>query len=244
MEPLPAFPGGYNSFATGANSQGQIVGWAENGIFDSTCDTRSQLLQFRAVIWQPNGEMQELLPLPGDSVSAATAINDKGQVVGISGDCGIAIGGVSAKHAVIWENGVPTNIGDLGGHQWNTPTAITNDGIVVGFSLPEGQDGTFNWRSFVWTKETGIKKLNDLPGTTRSIAYGVNADGKIVGYCRVPGVGQRAVIWQNSTAPAQDLNHLVSAGSPTLIIAGDINNDGLIVGYLGNGLAFSAKPRD
>src|SRR5262247_2454294 len=116
MTALPAFPGGYNSYATGANNRGQIVGWAENGVHDSTCNTAFQILQFRAVIWEPNGEMLELPPLPGDSTSAATAINDKGQVVGISGDCGIAVGDVSAKHAVLWEHGVPTNIGDLGGH--------------------------------------------------------------------------------------------------------------------------------
>src|SRR5262245_7696109 len=122
MTALPAFPGGFNSYATAANNRGQIVGWAENGVHDETCNPSFQILQFRAVMWGPKGEMQELPPLPGDHTSAATAINDKGQVVGISGACGIAVGDVSAAHAVLWENGVPTNIGDLGGHTWNTPT--------------------------------------------------------------------------------------------------------------------------
>ena len=95
MTALPTL-GGTNSYATGANNQGQIVGWAENTVHDSTC-AGSQLLQFRAVIWGPRpGQIQELPPLPGDSVSAATAINDKGQVVGISGDCDIAFGRFSA----------------------------------------------------------------------------------------------------------------------------------------------------
>src|SRR4030095_918624 len=84
----------------------------------------ARTVRFRAVIWGSKGEIQGLPPLPGDNTSAATAINDKGQVVGISGACGIAVGGVSALHAVIWNNGVPTNIGDLGGHTWNTTTAI------------------------------------------------------------------------------------------------------------------------
>jgi uncharacterized membrane protein len=94
MTPLPPFAGGYNSYATGANNRGQVVGWAENGVHDSTCNTAFQILQFRAALWEPNGEMRELPPLPGDSTSAATAINDKGQVVGISGACGIAVGGI------------------------------------------------------------------------------------------------------------------------------------------------------
>src|SRR5215831_8829668 len=140
MESLPPFAGGYNSYATAANNSGQIVGWAENGVHDPSCDPAFQTLQFRAAIWQPDGAMQELPPLPGDSTSAATAINDWGEVVGISGACGVAVGGVSAAHAVLWENGVPVNLGDLGGHSWNTPAAINNQGVIVGFALPASQD--------------------------------------------------------------------------------------------------------
>src|SRR6266480_3016598 len=83
MTPLPTL-GGTNSYATAANNKGQIVGWAENTVHDPTC-VSPQVLQFRAVIWGPGaGQIQELPPLPGDSTSAATAINDKGDVVGIS----------------------------------------------------------------------------------------------------------------------------------------------------------------
>ena len=69
MTALPTL-GGTNSYATGANNQGQIVGWAENTVHDSTC-AGSQVLQFRAVIWGPRpGQIQELPPLPGDSEKA------------------------------------------------------------------------------------------------------------------------------------------------------------------------------
>src|SRR5262245_27102663 len=242
MTALPAFPGGYNSYATAVNTRGQIVGWAENGVFDPTCDPQFQTLQFRAVIWGPKGQMQELPPLPGDTTSAATAINDKGQVVGISGDCGIAVGGVSARHSVLWENGVPQRIDDLGGHTWNTPTAINTDGVVVGFSLPLDQDGTVNYRAFVWTKEDGITKLDEMPATVRSQALGINDDNQIVGLVRIAGVGLRAVIWQTPEAPVQKLNDL-APGAPVLIIAGDINNDGKIAGYTAGGIGFLAVPR-
>ena len=45
----------------------------------------------------------------------ATAINDRGQVVGISGTCDQAVGRFTAAHAVIWEEGGVRDIGDLGG---------------------------------------------------------------------------------------------------------------------------------
>jgi probable HAF family extracellular repeat protein len=244
MTALPPFPGGYNSYATAANNRGQIVGWAENGVHDSSCDPAFQILQFRAVIWEPNGEMRELSPLPGDSTSAATAINDKGQVVGISGACGIAVGGVSAAHAVIWNNGVPTRIDDFGGHTWNTPTAINNDGVVVGFSLPADQEGTRFFRAFVWTREAGTKMLDQIEGDVRSSATGINDDGQIVGFSRTAGAVVRAVIWENMNAEIQNLNDLTAPGSPYLLIAGDINNAGRIVGNTGDGRGFLATPSD
>jgi probable HAF family extracellular repeat protein len=244
MTALPPFAGGYNSYATAANNRGQIVGWAENGVHDPTCNTDFQILQFRAVMWGPKGEMTELPPLPGDSTSAATAINDKGQVVGISGACGIAVGDVSAAHAVIWENGIPTRIDDFGGHTWNTPTAINNDGVVVGFSLPADQEGTRFFRAFVWTKEAGTKMLDQIEGDVRSSATGINDEGQIVGFSRTAGAVLRAVIWENANATIKNLNDHSAAGSPYLLIAGDINNAGRIIGNTGDGRGFLAIPSD
>ena len=92
MRGLPTL-GGNHSFGTGVNNHGLVVGWAETPVHDPTCDpTTAQQLQFRAVMWDPkdgsNGKIKagELSPFPGDSTSAATAINDNGQAVGISGD--------------------------------------------------------------------------------------------------------------------------------------------------------------
>ena len=68
-------------------------------------------------------------PFPGDSASAATAINDEGQVVGISGRCDQAVGRFSALHAVLWDkNGKPTEIPNLGGTTWHTPMDINGAG--------------------------------------------------------------------------------------------------------------------
>jgi len=232
MTPLPPFPGGYDSYATAANNRGQVVGWAENGVHDPTCDPAFQILQFRAVIWGPDGEMQELPPLPGDSTSAATAINNKGQVVGISGACGIAVGDVSAAHAVLWENGIPIDIGSLGGHSWNTPTAINNHGTIVGFSLLAGQDGTRNYEAFIWTKEAGMHSLGKPDGDIRSAAFGINNRGQIVGLSRGGPYVFRALLWENGVMT--DLNTLTLPGSPFLLYANDINDRGEIVGQAFN----------
>jgi probable HAF family extracellular repeat protein len=227
MTALPPFPGGYSSYATSVNNLGQVVGWAENGVHDPTCDPSFQILQFRAVIWQPNGTMQELPPLPGDSTSAATAINDLGQVVGISGDCGIAVGSVSAKHAVLWQNGVPIDLGNIGGDAWNTPTAINNHGTIIGFAnTAPGTARTF--QAFRWTPTTGMKSLGLLPGDLRSEALGINEKDQIVGLSRGGPFLFRAFLWQNNKL--SDMNSLTVSGSPFLLFAGDIDQQGHIVG--------------
>lgn len=228
MTPLPPFPGGYSSYAAGVNNRGQVVGWAENGVHDPTCDTSFQILQFRAVIWQPNGQMQELAPLPGDNTSAATAINDLGQVVGISGDCGVAVGSVSARHAVLWQNGVPTDLGNIGGDAWNTPTAINNQGTIVGFA--NTAPGTAkSYEAFIWTKAGGMKSLGKFSDASRSAAFGINEKGQIVGLAVGGGpFGIRPVLWENNSMT--DLNFLALPGSPYMLLAGDINQRGVIVG--------------
>src|SRR5262249_18611423 len=133
MRALPTL-GGTHGFATGTNNLGQTVGWAENSVHDSTCNA-PQVLQFRAAMWGPGrDQIVELPPLPGDTTSAATAVNDRGQVAGISGICSNAVGGFSAAHAVLWENGVPNDLGNLGGVAWNTPMAMNQAGDVVGFA--------------------------------------------------------------------------------------------------------------
>ena len=149
MTRLPTL-GGTHGFATGTNNLGQTVGWAENNVHDPTC-VEPQELQFRAVLWGPGDDPQirQLRPLPGtgDTVTAATALNDFGQVVGISGICDQAVGRLSAIHSVLWEHGRPIEIGDLGGVAWNTPMAINQRGDVVGFANASAADGATSTRA-------------------------------------------------------------------------------------------------
>lgn len=136
MRPLPTL-GGTNGFATGTNNLGQTVGWAENTVRDPTCYL-PQVLQFKPVVWGPRPDEVRALPLIGsDGSGAATALNDRGQIVGISGDCYKGVGATSARHAVLWEDGVPTEIRNPYGTAapyWNTPMMINEHGEVVGFA--------------------------------------------------------------------------------------------------------------
>jgi probable HAF family extracellular repeat protein len=233
MTALPTL-GGYNGFASSVNDLGQVVGWAETAVHDSTC-VPPQVLQFEAVIWGPaNGQIQQLPGLPGDPDSAATAINDKGQVVGISGICQNAVGAFSAKHAVLWQNGQAIDLGNIGGHGWNTPTFINNQGQIVGFANQNGDlvNGqlALNFHAFLWTQDRGMRDLGTLPGDAISEALGINEAGRIVGVSFGAGFSHpRAFLWQDGAM--MDLNGLIPAGSSlTLQVAGDINDRGEITG--------------
>jgi uncharacterized membrane protein len=72
MHELPTL-GGNHGFATGVNSRGQIVGWAETAVHDPTC-TGVQQLQFRAVdVGAQERDQAGAAAAPRDSTSAATA---------------------------------------------------------------------------------------------------------------------------------------------------------------------------
>ncbi|MGH7560932.1 MAG: hypothetical protein ACRENB_07925 [Gemmatimonadales bacterium] len=227
MSALPTL-GGTNGFATGVNARGQVVGWAETAVHDPTCNA-PQVLQFRAVLWEPRtGAKSELPPFPGDSTSAATAINERGQVVGISGECDVAVGRRSAIRAVLWEQGGVTELDDLGGELWHTPMAINDRGDVVGFgNPPDGNVAGDSVRAFLWTRADGIRDLGKLPGDAFSQAMSINARGQIVGVSC--GAVCRAVLWEDGVL--YRLQDLVAPGYPDhLWSARSINDAGQITG--------------
>jgi len=180
MTRLLPLAGGNNSFATGANNDGRVVGWAENGVHDSNC-VAPQGLQFRPVMWSPGTNQPQDLPLfSGDTSGAATAINNKGQIVGISGICDQAVGRYTAKHALLWDKGGATNIGNLGAELWITPMALNQQGDIVGFGATSADDinGDF-LRAFIWTQKDGMKPIDPMPLTDHvySQANGINESG-------------------------------------------------------------------
>ena len=255
MTALPPLSGGIDSYAAGINNQGQVAGWAENGVLDPTCNNTppvNQFLQFEAVVWGSGGQVTQLAPLSPDPDSAATAINDKGQVVGISGLCSNAVGGTSAEHAVLWEstNAPAMSLGNFdGGVAWNTPTALNNRTQIVGFANQAGsQNGAFNPIAFLWDKRHGMQALSPIGDDTNSWAWGINERGDVVGesFGGADDPYGRAFLYEDGMMT--DLNSLVqSKSSLQLVLANDINEAGEIAGFAvdtstGATVAFLAVP--
>jgi probable HAF family extracellular repeat protein len=245
MTPLPTL-GGTHGFAAGSNNRGQIVGWAENTVHDPTCEP-PQVLQFRPVVWGPGDRIRDLPLLPGDTSGAATAINDRGQIVGITGICDQAVGRFTAIHAVLWDDGEVTDIGNLGGLAWHTPNAINRRGDIVGFSnFSKADAGNLRPHAFLWTESDGIDDLGTLPTPLddNSDAWGINKRRQVVGSsCDVDG-NCHAFLWQDGAM--SDINDLVESDD-VLIAAYDVDDRGRITGQAfddeaGAFVAFVATP--
>jgi uncharacterized membrane protein len=236
MHRLP-LRGGDNSFAAGMNNHRQVVGWAETASADSSCINKTDR-GFQAVLWDLHrGRVVDLVPFGNDSASAATTINDRGQVAGISGDCDQSIGRDSARHAVLWENGVPQLLRS-DATSWNTPTSITQNGdIIVGFSNTPGVNPvTPAFRAVLWTTRddlcpkvpgTDMCVLTPLEGDATAQAWGVNERGQVVGSSCL-GLVCHAVLWENGQTV--DLSKLTGEDANPLINAMDINSRGEITG--------------
>lgn len=242
MTPLPTL-GGYNGVAYAINNQGQVVGMAEFDTQDLTC-LPYFLLQEGAFLWQ-NGKIKNLPLLPSDTVdteASAFGINDKGQAVGGSGNC------VSWTHALLWQDGKTTDLGNLGGTLYLYGISINNQGQVVGLS---SVSGNASWHGFLWQKRTGMIDLGTLPGGDTSAAISINNNGQIVGWSCYQPYSEctlaTAVLWQNGVIT--DLNTLIPPDSPWYLDdARFINDQGQIVGEAYNSgtgefHAFLATPK-
>jgi probable HAF family extracellular repeat protein len=207
------------------------------------------VFQFEPVIWE-NGAIHELPTFPGDAYGVAASINDNGQVVGASGTCapfnpnsGLYL---VENHALLWENGAVTdlgNLGGIGGLAGNHACAINNQGQVVGHSeLPN--ETTFH--GFLWTRETRMRDLGTLPEDFASVALGISDRGEVVGASLAANFSPRAFLWENGAMT--DLNTLIAANSGLYLIeAVSINSSGQIAGLAvtsaGNLHGFLATPR-
>jgi len=244
MAALPTL-GGANGVANKINLQGQVAGYAENQTQLQGCP----VAQFLPVIWT-HATIQQLPMYAGDQVAAAWSINDEGQAVGISGPCSAFNPDLGLymvdSHALLWENGEVTNLGNLGGDGsfgGNHACAINNLGQVVGHSDLIG-DTTFH--AYIWTKVTGMKDIGTLVGDFASLSLDINDGGTVVGDSFSSTFSSRAFVWSDGVMT--DLNNLVPADSALYLLqAININVSGQIAGYgvdgNGNLHGFLATPR-
>ena len=224
MRPLPT-RGGNNGQAYDVNNLGQVVGYAENSTVDPSCAS-PQILDIEAVIWGPDAdEIRELPPFPGDAIAAAIAINDEGQVVGLSGTCGFPSVFLGV-HAVLWQNGSAIDLGSFGGLHNNAAFSINNRKQVAGQSDLAGDTIThaFLWQNGV-IKDLGVL----LPTDVFSQAQAINDKGQVVGNSCDASFNCRPFVWQDGVMT--DLNTLIPPDSPLqLTFAANINAEGQITG--------------
>lgn len=249
MTALPTL-GGNNGQALVINDLGQLIGAAENSTKDPTC-APPQVLDYEAVLWGPNpGQVQELPPLPGDTVGFAFGLNNNGQVVGSSGTCANTplLPFAYGPHAVLWQNGSPTALANLGGTMLGVGVSINDLGVVVGGSdLPSELPGFpfVQVHCTMWSG-AGPRDLGTVGTDFSSLPTWLNDNGQVVG-ASCDNMGNcRAFLWQNKTM--MDLNSLIPANSPLyLVFAEGINDLGEIVGTAvdpstGDTHAFLATP--
>ncbi len=226
---------GSNGAAMKINDFGIAAGTAENAELDSTCPGASvspQTIEFKPVIWTRSG-VRELPTVDGNPDGIAFAINDLGQVVGGTGTCGpfsaIEQNNLTPLHAVLWQNGKATDLGNLGGDGkffGIFANGLNDYGQVVGASDTKG-DASFH--AFLWQKGH-ITDLGTLQGDSYSLGIAIGNNGLVVGASIDATFTPRAALWRNGTPT--DLNTLVPENSTLhLETACSINDKGEIIGF-------------
>jgi probable HAF family extracellular repeat protein len=231
MVPLKTL-GGVNGVASYVNGWGGIVGYTETTIADPGCPAPQQY-QFKPAVWF--GDLIGELPTGSDPEGVAFSLNDLGQAVGASGSCGpfnpVWLFNLVPAHALLWVNGKPTDLGNLGGVMNNLAYKISNRGEVIGGSDLAGDQTS---HAFLWTAATKMQDLgtvNDaVDQDTYSVGLGINDQGEIVGVSANADFSiARAFIRQNGKLV--DLNSLVAGTSSLyLFTACSINTQGEIIG--------------
>jgi probable HAF family extracellular repeat protein len=202
--------GSYESGAQAVNSHGQVVGWALNTVSDPYSMALWSTLynfyepiypyQMRAFLWQ-NGSMQDLGTLGTGTDAFAMAINEQGQVIGIS-----YTGSTPNEVMTPCSNGspIPTqdpflwakdsgmiDLGTLGG-TCGFSSWINNFGQIVGSSDLAGDQAQ---HAFLWTRAKGMQDLGTLGGSN-SEASMIDDSGEVVGGSQLKGDTQYdAFLW-------------------------------------------------
>ena len=177
----PREPGRAN-WAVGINDADQVIGEDASGLAD------------RAVMWE-NGKVSKIC------FGRATAINERGQVIGTTTASSLP------SHPFVWQNGTLTRLRLLGvGH--GSANAINERGQVVG-SLDTKHES--RGHAILWQ---GKQPIDLGRGRGANVATGINDREQIVGGGH--GIPSEAFLWQHGTLT--DLGTLGGAHTDVVLV--------------------------
>ena len=210
------FPFDSRAEASDINNGGQVAGTSYGVPYP---DGRRIVEPSHAFVWQ-RGRMTDLGTLGGLS-SVAVAINERGEITGWS-ETGQFVpashGPTPVVHAFMWQNGVMTDLGTLGG-TFSDARDINNRGQVVGGSDSVDAFGGYLWQRVSMTPLTGLN-----PGD-QTEAQAINDRGDAVGTDDTSGYAP--LLWQRGTT----INLSTAGPCPGFsAYPRDISNVGDIVG--------------
>jgi hypothetical protein len=200
-------------------------------------------------------QQYELIPVlfPGaenddDRGSAAFAVNDQNQVVGTTAT-GIG-GGVVARRAFVWHNGVLTILppGEPNNPNYIQASDVNEMGTVIGFEVYGGEPGSGGtgggadrMRLIVWDSHNPgaaprlFGQSHSSPQSITDIPTGINDNGVIVGHTLVQDFIPQIPVtgWQDWTLSLStgQYSFLHDPNHPSGDVRGeDINNQGQVAG--------------
>ncbi len=201
---------GGDSYATGINDSGQIVGY-------SFLADQSTL---HLVMWATTGGIVDLGSLDDMGYSTGSAINSAGDIAGE----GIAANGQQV--AFFWSSStgyVPLRELPRGGN--SAAFGINNSDNIAGSAAGLQTQG-FIWR----TLPSRTQYIGTLPGGATSLARSINNSNHITGAADIPGGTLDAVVWTRDGG-LRDIGTVV-AGSSSYGFA--INDRDEVVGFTNN----------
>jgi probable HAF family extracellular repeat protein len=235
MQDLGTLPGGTNAQAYYINERGQVAGDSYTSSAPGACAGYDGYpLTTNSFLWERGKGMKSLGSL-GGTCSAATALNNQGQVVGES-----TVTGDLAFHAYLWDG----SMHDLGGGS-GAAYAINDRGEAVGVvGTPTGN------QALLWRHVGNVTYLGNLGGDCYTLAYAINATEQIGGGsvpCNEGNDSMRAFLWEDGSM--FDLNALIPPDSALYLqFVQNINDRGEIAGtgvdVSGNSHAFLLIPCD
>jgi probable HAF family extracellular repeat protein len=127
-----------------------------------------------------------MLPALGGAWSFAYDINEGGLIVG---EADLADG--ITTHAVVWDGGVPTDLGAISGNSF--ARAINDQDQIIGASETGGLLTAMLWQGGAWT-DLGA----DMGAAGSSVAWDINTTGLVVGQASFNGGFSTGFVWSGT----------------------------------------------